>query len=64
METVEKQTVEEWRFERFRDLKFTEKEAAILRDARDTKGFHVYVGEIERLLDKGCSHKHVIRIVA
>lgn len=49
--------VREYRVEMFRDLRFSQKEAEILADSKDSKGFPIHWRKVANALEAGCGHR-------
>lgn len=49
-----------WRAEQFSLLKFGEDDAFVLASTRNTKGFYLYWGDIEKTLKAGATHAQIV----
>lgn len=51
-----KESIREYRIERFEDMGFTGKEAERMADMTDSKGFPIDWHSVKRAIDAGCGH--------
>lgn len=52
-----KDRIRDYRIERFEELRFTRKEAEVLADSKDSKGFAISWHAVRRALNAGCGHR-------
>jgi hypothetical protein len=57
------ESLEEFRLSRFLDMSFTWEEAKQLAEGKDSDGWPICTHHVQGLLEKGCPHQLVMRIV-
>jgi hypothetical protein len=56
------QSIREYRIERYRDLRFSQKEAEELADTLDANGFPLDWHRVRRAIENGLGHKRAVWI--
>lgn len=52
----------EYRIERYLEMRFTEKEAKALADAKGDDGFGLDYRKVRKAIEGGCTHKQAVKI--